>query len=736
MNKMKFILLGLLVVFAIMPLTAQAVKIDELDNYCEFDIEVGAETCYTTLDFKEIKNKEKDLLDSFKEKSIDKMVKKEAKRYTKIGKIDIENTIKFDSFNWNGNKVTIIGTIKPATQNYWGIEGLYNSTWWNSSWNRCINSTIINDISYNLVNHPVLLEFTDLDEKQLDNSDLRLLDSFCGDIDSVVEIPFKVVENSSNTASLVILINLTADSNNTYALYFDNDNAVSPSYGVDDYIYDNFNDVSYDSDVWGRYSIGVIDSEGGDNYKYWYNVSFSGEICPQVELSSKYTFGLGDTWCYEWKMGLKRTNTLGVDNGWCWEGGGFHDYTGNTLYGFCEYANPFNFWVGMGDANNNIVGVSNTNTLVNDSATENIIRLCHYNNQSNFIRISNDTGVSWDYGWANITQIAGFTPKNLTIGASLSANCPFSEDYNASFDYVKPSNSNLTILFDNKESIPLLEIDGVFAYEDVSIGDSNGNNSIVLKYNISSACDFGTQTIQSANACFNLKEYGGTPNNTAIVYRINNQTWNDTIPPHDIYCLGDFADTGCVLDQSSNQTFINWNDTSSTLNNWLCLNVTDIVSIDFNLGNENATIMIDDGSYFPNRSFPDTSDRAHLYVGDKTPPNLRRFEDSEGSSQSTDFPFLDVVCYTPIVPVELGNATYTQYQCINDNSVKNTTIVSGNTTTEILEVTTCNYGCNDDNMIITMFDNDPNLCNPPEYFQIIILLIIGILLYGLYRRLK
>ena len=470
--KKQFILLGLVLALALLPYTAFA-EVVEVSNKCIMSDKGWYEICKTELEFRDVPE-----ISTYKTNIEDYTTIKTAFSMEK----PVTKDLKFTSFTWDKDTLTVIGTIPVGTQNFWGILDVYNSSWWNSTFLNCMNVTIRNDVPYDLVNHFITLNFTNISDKRADNFDLRLINASCGWNTSVREIPYRIAWYNNSFASLVNLINLSANSNVTWALYYGNEYAEDPNYATDNYIYDDFIVALYDTDVWGQYEIGVIDSDGGDGDVYWYNVSISWENCPQQEFSSKYTFGATDTWCFEWKLGLFRTNIIGAENGWCWEGGGFHQVTGNTLYGFCEYANPFNFWVGYGDASNNIVpaGGIGTNTLVNDSATGNIVRMCHFNNQVNVITISNDTGVTFDYGWTNITQIAGITPKNLTVGNSLNTNCPFAENYSASIDYVKPSNSNITILFGSEETIappPPPDLTNVTVIDYLCIGNYSVKNT-------------------------------------------------------------------------------------------------------------------------------------------------------------------------------------------------------------------------------------------------------------------
>ena len=83
------------------------------------------------------------------------------------------------------------------------------------------------------------------------------------------------------------------------------------------------------------------------------------------------------------------------------------------------------------------------------------------------------------------------------------------------------------------------------------------------------------------------------------------------------------------------------------------------------------------------------------------------------------------------------NGTYHRYSCIDDYSVKNiTTIINGNTTNTTLEFTLCDNGCNEDNLIITMFGNEPSLCNPEEWLSILMFIAFAIIIIKLIQRLS
>lgn len=135
--------------------SAFAVSITELENYCKVESDIS-ETCCSHLQVADI---DSTLLLPYKADMSKFMVKKEAFSLSK----PITNTIKFTTFEWDKNKVKVCGKIGLATSNYWGISGLWNSTWWNSSYPYCRNITIDNSLldsdltdfqfEYSITNH-------------------------------------------------------------------------------------------------------------------------------------------------------------------------------------------------------------------------------------------------------------------------------------------------------------------------------------------------------------------------------------------------------------------------------------------------------------------------------------------------------------------------------------------------------------------------------------------------------
>ncbi len=88
------------------------------------------------------------------------------------------------------------------------------------------------------------------------------------------------------------------------------------------------------------------------------------------------------------------------------------------------------------------------------------------------------------------------------------------------------------------------------------------------------------------------------------------------------------------------------------------------------------------------------------------------------------------------------NGSYVSYYCSDDYSVKNTTILSGVNITggfnvsESLEFYLCENGCDEDNLIIDILDNNPNLCNPKEWLSWVyfIVALIGVMALLKYIR--
>ncbi len=73
--------------------------------------------------------------------------------------------------------------------------------------------------------------------------------------------------------------------------------------------------------------------------------------------------------------------------------------------------------------------------------------------------------------------------------------------------------------------------------------------------------------------------------------------------------------------------------------------------------------------------------------------------------------------------------------CFDGNSVYNETIIQNNTSVSTLTYDYCDNGCNEENLIITVFDNEPSLCNPNEWLQwITFSIVIIIIIYLLFLR--
>jgi len=109
------------------------------------------------------------------------------------------------------------------------------------------------------------------------------------------------------------------------------------------------------------------------------------------------------------------------------------------------------------------------------------------------------------------------------------------------------------------------------------------------------------------------------------------------------------------------------------------------------------------------------------------------------SNNTEDFNVLSgTYCFDvyEVLPDPILVGTFTSYSCINDYSVKNTTFVNETDTIETLEYLECYNGCSEINPIITIWGNEASLCNPLEWVQWIILILLIIVIWFGYRRLK
>ena len=169
MNKklllVSVVLLGLMLV----PTTAEATKVTEIETKCEIF------ECYTILEITELLPSDITL---YKNNLGNFITKKEAFSLDKSVTKPIENTIKMDSFVWdtkNPDLVTIRGTIKGATSNYWGISDIWNSTWWNSSEPYCQDIVVLNGQK----GYPAFINVTNGTDKQADFDDVRFVNASC-----------------------------------------------------------------------------------------------------------------------------------------------------------------------------------------------------------------------------------------------------------------------------------------------------------------------------------------------------------------------------------------------------------------------------------------------------------------------------------------------------------------------------------------------------------------------------
>ncbi len=128
--------------------------------------------------------------------------------------------------------------------------------------------------------------------------------------------------------------------------------------------------------------------------------------------------------------------------------------------------------------------------------------------------------------------------------------------------------------------------------------------------------------------------------------------------------------------------------------------------------------------------FNDSFDKIQFYIetvqsGPTT--NLKCYNGTQfitfHSQVQVDMDIYEEGLWLCLVPPAL-TGTYKTYSCINNNSVKNTTVFNGTDITETLEIEVCANGCNENNPIVYYFDNEPSLCNPKRFYQDLILLIV------------
>ena len=165
---------------------------------------------------------------------------------------------------------------------------------------------------------------------------------------------------------------------------------------------------------------------------------------------------------------------------------------------------------------------------------------------------------------------------------------------------------------------------------------------VQVKWNISSIP--ASSDVTDATLCLYWKIKTGSPDNDVNITRVTNQTWIET-PTAAGY-------NAMVLTNSSLST---WN--STTASTYGCVNVTDIIEMDYLSGNKNSTIRIKDPDAFaaPSVIYDVVVDEL-LMIGDVDVADLRG-EDRENSGATGFMPKL-YISYESLAPPPTSCASY------------------------------------------------------------------------------
>ncbi len=273
MKKIVF-LTAFVLCLSILNAGALALEIIETNHGCKIDTNIRKEVCSVELEFKNIDIDMK----GYKTDLKSKMVKKEAYSMKKY----IPNSIEFTKFEWKKDKVKIEAYIKPTTQNYFGIAGVYNSTWFNSSLEYAQNVTFIN--IYGTLENPTLwLNFTDeiYDEAQSSGYDI-----FPYDLNGSL-LPYKLLfyDNFYRNSLMLVTTNqtITNNTNITLTIYYGNS-----SYNTDQSTDDVFSTNSMITNFWFFDNEGSIIQDLGLDF----DLTKTGD-CWDLEINNGY-FGFGN----------------------------------------------------------------------------------------------------------------------------------------------------------------------------------------------------------------------------------------------------------------------------------------------------------------------------------------------------------------------------------------------------------------------------------------------------------
>lgn len=125
--------------------------------------------------------------------------------------------------------IRVVGTIVPGSKNYWGMEifgddSFWNSVWWNSSFDSCVNVTLENWVDSDLLLFPYFVNITD--PLVVGNiSDIAIINESCNNNGTALDFEIEYTDNTTY-AETWVEVNLSASTSKTISIYYDNNTEV------------------------------------------------------------------------------------------------------------------------------------------------------------------------------------------------------------------------------------------------------------------------------------------------------------------------------------------------------------------------------------------------------------------------------------------------------------------------------------------------------------------------------
>jgi len=204
----KFFVSILPFVFCLLLLVTPVVAIEVTESYtrCDFDEELFIDECETELEYEEASPEELLILNEMEINFIQHLTQKD----------EGDKAITFTHYEFSPNKIKIKGWIPQATQNYWGIAGgIWNSSWFNASFEKCKNWSINNEIEgYRMA---INITADDFDSNMKDNfRDFRPVNTSCNNNGTMLSYLERTIVNDTWATFDVLLDNST-----THSIYYD-----------------------------------------------------------------------------------------------------------------------------------------------------------------------------------------------------------------------------------------------------------------------------------------------------------------------------------------------------------------------------------------------------------------------------------------------------------------------------------------------------------------------------------